>query len=389
MARRKKTSPFEDLIFIASRLPWWVSLLIALATGLYFHSVAISPAPTAIDPKNFGPALAGQMWRSFALFLQYIVPIAFVLGAVGSVIGRAKRRQLMEDVATATQPGKTIEGISWQQFEQLVGEAFRRQGFSVTETGGNGPDGGIDLILRKGTEKHLVQCKKWKATKVGVAVVREFFGLIAAEGAAGGFVVTPGTFTDDAKAFASGRNIRLVEGAELKRWISASRSLQAKLQVITPVRSSAVPVAQASAPGCPVCSSAMQKRTAKRGTNAGNEFWGCSQYPKCRVEYSGTDHVFQAVVAASRKKGRLISKNNSASFRFPFRTIRLLAGHASLGLVLLRTGLVAFRHHFPGHQPPSVLWEHSPQYLDLVGADPGFAALDVLPSHVIGAPALR
>jgi restriction system protein len=33
---------------------------------------------------------------------------------------------------------------------------------------------------------------------------------------------------------------------------------------------------------CPKCGSAMVKRTAKSGTNAGNEFWGCSRYPGCR-----------------------------------------------------------------------------------------------------------
>lgn len=34
---------------------------------------------------------------------------------------------------------------------------------------------------------------------------------------------------------------------------------------------------------CPKCGSIMILRTAKRGTNAGNKFWGCSAYPKCRV----------------------------------------------------------------------------------------------------------
>ena len=35
-------------------------------------------------------------------------------------------------------------------------------------------------------------------------------------------------------------------------------------------------------PSCPKCGSAMQKRAAKKGANAGNEFWGCSCFPKCR-----------------------------------------------------------------------------------------------------------
>ena len=38
----------------------------------------------------------------------------------------------------------------------------------------------------------------------------------------------------------------------------------------------------AGPPICPKCGSAMLKRSAKKGANAGNEFWGCSRYPECR-----------------------------------------------------------------------------------------------------------
>lgn len=74
----------------------------------------------------------------------------------------------------------------------LIGEFFRQQGYSVTETGGKGPDGGVDLELRKDGELHLVQCKQWQALKVSVKVVRELYGVMAAQGAAGGYVVTSG-----------------------------------------------------------------------------------------------------------------------------------------------------------------------------------------------------
>ena len=33
---------------------------------------------------------------------------------------------------------------------------------------------------------------------------------------------------------------------------------------------------------CPACGAEMVLRTAKRGANAGNQFWGCSTYPSCR-----------------------------------------------------------------------------------------------------------
>jgi predicted RNA-binding Zn-ribbon protein involved in translation (DUF1610 family) len=35
-------------------------------------------------------------------------------------------------------------------------------------------------------------------------------------------------------------------------------------------------------PWCPKCGSAMVLRTAKSGTNQGDQFWGCSNYPRCR-----------------------------------------------------------------------------------------------------------
>jgi hypothetical protein len=33
---------------------------------------------------------------------------------------------------------------------------------------------------------------------------------------------------------------------------------------------------------CPRCGSLMVRRTARRGRNAGNQFWGCSRYPQCK-----------------------------------------------------------------------------------------------------------
>lgn len=35
-------------------------------------------------------------------------------------------------------------------------------------------------------------------------------------------------------------------------------------------------------PTCPDCGKPMQKRKAKAGKNAGQEFWGCTGYPACK-----------------------------------------------------------------------------------------------------------
>jgi len=35
-------------------------------------------------------------------------------------------------------------------------------------------------------------------------------------------------------------------------------------------------------PDCPACGKLMVLRTAKKGTSAGQSFWGCSNYPDCK-----------------------------------------------------------------------------------------------------------
>jgi len=117
--------------------------------------------------------------------------------------------------AARANPKVAIASMSWRDFERLVGETFRRQGFTVTGFGGNAPDGGVDLGLSKNGRRFLVQCKHWRKRQVGVTVVRELNGVIAAQRAHGGFVVTGGQFTREAREFADSCAIKLIDGPAL------------------------------------------------------------------------------------------------------------------------------------------------------------------------------
>jgi restriction system protein len=273
MARRKQ-SLVGDLIEIGSKLPWWVGVALALVIYLVLHGIANQEFTAVAQPGTMGALIGQNVFKALAAFGQYLLPFVFVLGAAISAYGRYKRRALHEQVAGSPDRG-ALNAMSWQKFEALVGEAFRRNGYTVTETGGGGADGGIDLALKKEGETFLVQCKQRKATKVGVTTVRELYGVMAAKGATGGFVVTSGVFTDDARAFAAGRNIELIDGEALHALIRGVKA---------PVKPVLVPQAirTTNAPACPVCQSPMVQRQAKRGANAGNAFWGCARYPACR-----------------------------------------------------------------------------------------------------------
>jgi len=273
LARRKQNF-IEDLIEITSKLPWWVGVALAIVAYVWLHSVAVSEVTAVIQSGKMGNFVGQTLFKTLASVGQYLLPFAFLVGAAMSAFGRYKRRALHEQVAASPDRG-ALNDMSWQQFEALVGEAFRRKGYAVSETGGGGADGGIDLALKKEGETFLVQCKQWKAYKVSVTTVRELYGVMAAEGATGGFVVTSGVFTDEARAFAVGRNIELMDGKALHALIRGV-SVPAKAVAASPA---ATP---AGSPACPVCQSAMVRRTAKRGANSGNAFWGCSQYPGCK-----------------------------------------------------------------------------------------------------------
>ncbi len=54
-----------------------------------------------------------------------------------------------------------------------------------------------------------------------------------------------------------------------------------------------------SSPVCPVCSKEMVQREATKGKNAGNKFWGCSQFPKCRGVLT-LDEVISEVEATTQ-----------------------------------------------------------------------------------------
>lgn len=274
MARKRKQSAFEDLIDLAAMLPWWVGVLLALIAYFVLHHYATAEIVHPTSAAQLGANVSGQLGKALATFGQYLLPLAFIIGAGVSAYGQKKRARLLEDVQEGSD-ASVLNGMSWREFEMLVGEAFRRGGYSVIETGGGGADGGIDLVLHKNGVKSLVQCKQWKARNVGVSVIRELNGVMAVEGAAQGFVVTSGVFSNDAINFASSCNIELVDGTELKKIISTVRSTAPRA---TYIPAAAIP----SNPACPKCGSSMVKRTAKQGANAGNMFWGCSDYPKCK-----------------------------------------------------------------------------------------------------------
>jgi restriction system protein len=273
MPRRREI--FDDLISIGLKLPWKVGLAAAVVIFVALHIVAVytqSPV-SAKAVADLGSVVQHGMLHVFAELLQYIIPAGLLIGTTVGYFNQRRSGALF--VTTRSNPKPAITSMSWRDFERLVGEVFRRQGFTVSGFESQGPDGGVDLGLTRNGQRYLVQCKHWRKRQVGVTVVRELNGVVSAQGAHGGFVVTGGTFSREAQHFAGACGIKLIDGPALEELIEdlPNRNTAADSHVAV--------VAQAE-PMCPRCGTAMIQRTAKKGEFSGQRFWGCGRYPKCK-----------------------------------------------------------------------------------------------------------
>lgn len=125
----------------------------------------------------------------------------------------------------------TLRQIDWFQFEKVVAEQLKQDGWQVKSKGGAKADGGIDVdAYRRGKNgervRAIIQCKHWKKSNVGVSIVREMYGVLHSEKAEKVFIVTCGYFSKDAKAFARGKPIELIDGPRFLRWKQNTQNKQ-------------------------------------------------------------------------------------------------------------------------------------------------------------------
>ena len=113
---------------------------------------------------------------------------------------------------------ENLQALSGTAFENLCCLLLKQIGFFVETTSITG-DGGIDLIAISDAPffkgKYIVQCKRYKGS-VGVAFVRDLYGVVTDEKANKGILITTGYFSTSAIDFAAGKNIELIDGEHLR-----------------------------------------------------------------------------------------------------------------------------------------------------------------------------
>ena len=172
----------ESLFSILSRSPWWLSLLIAAVM--------------------------------FALVRLFLPDIAAFFAALPflAIAGYALWRQLRApSVTNAAEILGKLRAMSWEDFSLVIAEAFRRDGYTVTEI----PGSAGDLELHRNGRVSVVCCKRWKVAHTGIGPLRELHAAKQAREAQECIYVAAGDFTANARAFATEKAIRLLHDKAL------------------------------------------------------------------------------------------------------------------------------------------------------------------------------
>lgn len=191
------------------------------------------------------------LWDWSAVFIPIVVFVPAYIVSFVALAAQLKRWgwwRLLESNRSLD----AIRSLNWRDFERLVAGAFTEKGWDAEVVGQAGPDGGLDLQLRKGKQHAIVQCKQRRypaSAYVTEKEVREFAGVIAARKAPKGFLVTSGVFAPEAAEFADKvPQLDLIDGKELLAMVGR----------------------------CPKCKAAVEPKQGKFGV-----FLSCVRYPNC------------------------------------------------------------------------------------------------------------
>ncbi|MDH3437860.1 MAG: restriction endonuclease [Betaproteobacteria bacterium] len=171
----------NSLFGILLRKSWWVSALVALGT---FGAV-----------RNF-------MEWGYALFATTPFTVIALMVAWKQI--RTPSGARLEKAL------EKIRSMSWEDFARALESGFRNEGYAVQRV-----EGAVDFELEKSGCVSLVCARRWKAARTGTEPLKELTAAGEKRGAGECKYAVAGELTEQARAFAKEKGVKLVEGAEL------------------------------------------------------------------------------------------------------------------------------------------------------------------------------
>lgn len=126
----RRSSFVSDILGLVSTLPWPGGVVLSAVTFILCRMAADR---TAVSVEAEGAAALGQttihaLYGTITRIGEWVLPPLMLVGAGASWWKRRRRMRLLD---RAKEDPRDLESLSWRDFERLVGEAFRRQGYSV------------------------------------------------------------------------------------------------------------------------------------------------------------------------------------------------------------------------------------------------------------------
>lgn len=295
MARRRNSKDDNNLFIVLMDLPWQVSAVHAIVVFSIMRWL-IPMLTKSVILTPIGNMVSGLAPIAASVFL-FIAVISFFRNRTSGEPRTISPDQSPVERTTSFKPHNTnsevnsiritpeldptvwsielLRSLEWKRFEMLCAEYFKVLGKRV-ETITHGADGGIDARVYKNDSdvvESFIQCKSWNKI-VGVAPVRELFGVMAHESTGKGIFMATSTFSDDAQQFAKAHSDKLflIDGVKFVSLLSALPEDKRKrlLEFATE--------GDYTTPSCASCGIKLVRRTGKTG-----DFWGCKNYPRCKA----------------------------------------------------------------------------------------------------------
>lgn len=268
-------------------LPWWSS---AAASALLYGG-----------EKLVVGAAAGTQ-TALPILVHGLADVAGPLSCLLLIaaIYQAYRASLRHRSVVDRHDIKCIRDMAWPDFERLLIEAFRGDGFQIAERGNSIVHGSADLIFYKSGRKSAVVCRRWKITPVDVKSLAELARAMDTDDAHLGIFVSSGEYTVEAHAFARAHAMQLIDGnalAALFARVAVRLATDSSLLEPEPCPSLMAQPLTSPHPVCPRCGGEMVRRRVKHDPVGSNEFWDCIGTDNC----GGIRPIGRLAVKASRE----------------------------------------------------------------------------------------
>ncbi len=263
-----------------------------------FQIISKIPAHVTPAPMQFS-AYSKNGSNPFGLLSRFLVigALAFGLNRLNERLKKNRNIQTsrhslqsLSSKSCEASQSPTPDSVTWDQFELVIAEIYRRQGYTVEVSSGLGADGGIDITLSRDDAKTLVQCKQRRTESVGVKPVRELFGVLVSEHATRAIMVTTNEYTRDAREFADGKPIDLLMRSDVLALIKSVEQPGENLWDVDHWIADFVGDTRILDPDCPRCRKPMVIRQPANGTS----FWGCPDYPRCHGKRDARMKIIKA-----------------------------------------------------------------------------------------------